>query len=199
MQVSVQERSESGLAVPEGANQDMNRAKLTRSRAASSDQAQPKHHPSVLASTSRWHHNSNPSGFIRRTRIHKLKFCSSKGSDQPPAQDALVGHEVQSDTEIQELTRSFEDGSRMIEEMAQSLPKPPAAPSECLHQYLTSLQHSVTTDLDRLGPHLKGQGLTLVERYHCHMFSLLDDLLQKINDTRSLFILIKWVLQSYLR
>lgn len=137
--------------------------------------------------------------------MHKLKFYFFKGCDQAEtsSQEPLIAHEVQSDTDaqIQELTRSYEDGSRIIQEKAQNLPKPPEDPSGNLQQYLLTLQETVSKDLNRLGPILKGQKLmgTLVECYHSQIFSFLDDLLQKINDTRKLFILMKWVQQSYLR
>lgn len=129
--------------------------------------------------------------------MHKLKFYFFKGCDQaetrkPPAQDTLSG---------QELTISHEHGSRIIQEMAQNLPKPPADLPGNLQEYLLTLQDTVRNDLKRLGPHLKGQELmgTLDECCHSQIFNILDELLQKINDSRSLFILMKWVLQSYLR
>lgn len=140
--------------------------------------------------------------------MHKLKFYFFKGCNQaetrkPPAQDTLISHGVQSDTDTQilQLTKSPEDGPRIIQEMAQNLPKPPAVLDGNLPQYLLTLQETVSNDLKRLGPHLKGLGLmeTLVECYHSQIFKLLDDLLQKINDTHSLFILMNWVLHSYLR
>lgn len=137
--------------------------------------------------------------------MHKLKFYFFKGCDQAEtrSQDSLIANEVPSDTDaqIQELTKSYEDGSRIIQEKAQKLPKPQGDPPENLQQTLLTLQETVSKDLKRLGPPLKEQNLmgTLVECYHSQIFSFLDDLLQKTNDTRSLFILMTWVQQSYLR
>lgn len=139
--------------------------------------------------------------------MHKLKFYFFKGCEpaetrKPLDQDTL-GRGVQSDADaqIQELTKSHEDGSRIIQELAQNLPKPPADLPQNLRQYLKTLQETVSKHLKRLGPHLEDQGSmgTQLERCHRQIFCLLDDLLQEINDASNLFIFMHWVLQSYLR
>lgn len=84
--------------------------------------------------------------------------------------------------------------------MAQNLPKPPEDLPGNLPQYLLTLQENVRNSLSRLGPHLKDQESlgTSLECYHSQIFQILDELLQKTDDTCSLLMLMQWV-QSYLR
>lgn len=128
--------------------------------------------------------------------MHKLKFYLFQGDEQAEIRQPLV-----QDSQIPDLTKTQEDGPRIIQEMAQNLPKPPEELPGNLPQYLLTLQETVSSSLSRLGPHLKGQESlgTPLECYHSQIFQILDELLQKTDDTRSLFMLMQWVLQSYLR
>lgn len=85
--------------------------------------------------------------------------------------------------------------------VSQNLPKPPADLPGNLRQYLLTVQETVCKDLVGRGPHLERLGLmgALVESYHRRIFHWLNDLQQEMNDLQSLFILMTWVLQMYLR
>lgn len=128
---------------------------------------------------------------------------SEAGTTPLLARDSLSCDGLQSDqdTLIQEQATSHDEGARIIQTMVHNLPKPPAHLPGNLPQYLLAVQETVRKDLGRWGPHLKKWGLMgeLLERYHCHIFDCCNHLLQKINDLQSLFILMTWVLQTYLR
>lgn len=98
----------------------------------------------------------------------------------------------------QELATSHDDGAQSIQT---TLPKPPAHLPGNLQQYLLTVQEAVWEDLGRRGPHLRSRGLmgAQVESYHRHIFDCCNQLLQKINDLQSLFILVAWVLRMYQR
>lgn len=139
---------------------------------------------------------------MRKLMFYFFKECNPAETEPPPAQDALISHGVQSDAQIQELTKSLEGRSRTIRKMAQNLPKPPGGLAGNLSEYLQTLQETVNQDLKRLGPIMQGSRClmgTMVECYHSQIFYRLWDLLQKTNNTKSLFLLLTWVLQSYLR
>ncbi|XP_054470397.1 exocyst complex component 3-like [Anoplopoma fimbria] len=78
----------------------------------------------------------------------------------------------------------------------QHFPKPPATVDQNLYQYLFNVQTTVKKELVRLGPRLQSEGL--IECYHRQTFDHLDDLLQIISSPENSFVLMQWVLHTYL-
>lgn len=132
----------------------------------------------------------------------KLKLCCSlKGPSQEEAQDPPSG-EGGEDTLSQELAVALEDRRRNIRTLVERKfpPLPEELPRDLL-PFLRTMEEAVRQQLSSLGPHAKREGLlgTLVECCHHRVFDCLCDLLQKANDSQSLFTLIQWFLQTYLR
>lgn len=85
--------------------------------------------------------------------------------------------------------------------VSQHFPKPPADVNQNLQQHLLNVQKTVLKELKRLGPRLESSGLAgcLIECYHHHTFDHLSGLLQNTSSSQNCLVLMKWVLQTYLR
>ncbi|XP_069016555.1 exocyst complex component 3 [Embiotoca jacksoni] len=83
---------------------------------------------------------------------------------------------------------------------SQKLPKPPAGPNQSLQQHLANVHDTVINELLRLGPLLESKELMgcLIECYHRQTFHHLQLLLQDIRSSRDSFMLMNWVLHTYL-
>ncbi|CAJ1074575.1 uncharacterized protein LOC117805823 [Xyrichtys novacula] len=81
----------------------------------------------------------------------------------------------------------------------QHFPKPPADLDGDLPEHLKNVQNTVHSELARLHLLLDGMvlGECLIDCYHRHTFNHLDDLLQEICSSKSLLVLMKWVLYTY--
>lgn len=138
------------------------------------------------------------------SQVYFFTGHSQARSTAPTAQDSpsCDGLQRDQDIQIQEQATSHDDREEIIQNMVScNLPKPPADLPGNLPQYLLTVQETVRKDLRRLGPQLKNLGLMgpLVESYHHQIFDCFNHLLQNLNDLQSLFILVSWVFQTYLR
>ncbi|XP_042357242.1 exocyst complex component 3-like [Plectropomus leopardus] len=82
----------------------------------------------------------------------------------------------------------------------QHIPEPPADVDTELQQHLLNVQESVCKELVKLGPLLESRGLMglLIDCYHRETFRHLNGLLQNISSSQNSFVLMKWVLHTYL-
>lgn len=136
--------------------------------------------------------------------MHFFTGHSQAESTPLSAQDGPSCDGLQSDwgVRIQNPATSRRDRAEIIEILVSChLPVPPADLRGNLRQYLLAVQETLRKDLVQLGPQLRILDMvgTLVESYHRQIFHLLNHLLQKTSDLQSLFILMTWVLQTYLR
>ncbi|XP_070777017.1 exocyst complex component 3 [Enoplosus armatus] len=144
------------------------------------------------------------------------------GYNNPSAQNRYNTHKEQTEEEItQELAEllgllpdanTSEDGSccsmrpefksqNLIQRsVAQHFPKPPADLDQNLQEHLSNVQETVHKELVKLDPLLTARGLMgdLIDCYHRQTFDHLDDLLQNISSSQNSFVLMNWVLHTYL-
>ncbi|XP_034419477.1 exocyst complex component 3 [Cyclopterus lumpus] len=83
--------------------------------------------------------------------------------------------------------------------VSEHLPKTPPDLDQNLPQHLSDLQEAVSFELVKLGPLLPLlQPQKPIECFHRQTFQHLDDLLQKVSSSRNTFVLMEWVLRTYL-
>lgn len=85
--------------------------------------------------------------------------------------------------------------------VSRRFPRPPANLYQGLPQHLENVQELVYGDLLRLGPFMESRGLMgyVISCYHHHILDHLTALLPNIRSSRSSFVLMNWVLHTYLR
>ncbi|XP_044231447.1 exocyst complex component 3 [Thunnus albacares] len=82
----------------------------------------------------------------------------------------------------------------------QHFPTPPAELDKNLQRHLLEVETAVHTELARLAPLFKSKGLIgyLLDCYHRQISDHLHGLLQHISTSKNSFMLLKWVLHTYL-
>ena len=83
----------------------------------------------------------------------------------------------------------------------QHFPKPPEELERNLQQHLLEVETVLQTQLERLAPQITCKELMgcLLECYHRQTFDHLHGLLQNISTSKNSFMLLNWVLYTYLR
>eukprot|EP00064_Thunnus_orientalis_P014162 superscaffoldBa00002427_g14203 len=84
--------------------------------------------------------------------------------------------------------------------VCQHFPTPPAELDKNLQRHLLEVETAVHTELARLAPLFKSRGLIgyLLDCYHRQTSDHLHGLLQHISTSKNSFMLLKWVLHTYL-
>lgn len=142
----------------------------------------------------------------------------STGCESPPAATALITHQVAERLTYQELAELLDatldvntsEDSGQQDNIAVSLvqrsvnqhfPEVPADLERNLQLHMFNIQETVIAELLRLAPLLNRMGLLgcLIGSYHRQTFAHLDALLERNCSSRGSFVLIKWVLHTYLR
>lgn len=80
-------------------------------------------------------------------------------------------------------------------------PKEPAEVERDLEKHLVNIQETFCNEVQRLACWMQDNGLLgcLIDCYHRYTFEHLSGLLKHINSLKEAFVLMKWVLHTYLR
>ncbi|XP_055361699.1 uncharacterized protein LOC129603596 [Betta splendens] len=83
--------------------------------------------------------------------------------------------------------------------VSQQFPEPPENLNQNLHEHLQNIQSAVLNELTRLSPVLDERLMVhLINCYHRQTFNQMHRLLQNISSTQNHFVLMMWVLKTYL-
>ncbi|XP_054861952.1 uncharacterized protein si:dkey-196h17.9 [Amphiprion ocellaris] len=84
--------------------------------------------------------------------------------------------------------------------LSQIFPKPPADLDQNLQLHLSDMEKEVLSKFERFGPLFESKGLMrcLVDCYNRHTFNHLHSLVQNVSSFKSSFVLMNWVVHTYL-